>query len=334
MNKKAKGETIEELMKKEISSVEVNDRLAKLEKERARDKKVIAEYKEREKSTARALVLYERKIKYLKETLIDDILVTCKKLNASKDELEMLCKRIVNDILKEEMMDFADNLTLFETELYEVCNKLEANAAISKKDRAFIANKPFVDENQPVDADSRFDRLKMEFAQKVGSSVTRKRGRPKKNEQSIVADLGLGKKVENKVKARDEVEDKFNELFYTVPTNQGVKSSIPQTADSMFDFDEALNPNASLKDIMADLMSDKEDRELKTYGQDPKLKEIEEAEKQAKVELLESGFIRNPMMHKRPTPVVNRTIDQMPKKPTFEKRFLAIQNIVKDSNSR
>lgn len=331
MNKKSKGESIEEIMKKEISTVEVNDRLAKLEKERARDKKVIAEYKEREKATARALVLYERKIKYLKEMLIEDILVTCKKLNASKDEFEMLCKRIVNDILKDEMMDFADNLTLFETELYEVCNKLEANAAITKKDRAFIANKPFIDENQPVDANSRFDRLKMEFAQKIGSSVTRKRGRPKKSEQSIVADLGLGKKVEQKVKAKDEVDDKLNELFYTAPTGQTVKSAIPQTADSKFDFDEALNPNVSLKDIMADLMSDKEDEELKTYGEDPKLKEIEAAEKQAKVELLESGFIRTPMMHKRPTPVQHRTIDQVAKKPTFEKRFLAIQNIVKDN---
>lgn len=331
MNKKSKGESIEEIMKKEISTVEVNDRLAKLEKERVRDKKVIAEYKEREKATARALVLYERKIKYLKEMLIDDILVTCNKLNASKDEFEMLCKRIVNDVLKDEMMDFADNLTLFETELYEVCNKLEANAAITKKDRAFIANKPFIDENQPVDANSRFDRLKMEFAQKIGSSVTRKRGRPKKSDQSIVADLGLGKKVEDKVKAKDEVDDKLNELFYTAPTGQTVKSAIPQTADSKFDFDEALNPNVSLKDIMADLMSDKEDEELKTYGENPKLKEIEEAEKQAKVELLESGFIRTPMMHKRPTPVQHRTIDQVAKRQTFEKRFLAIQNIVKDN---
>jgi hypothetical protein len=229
------------------------------------------------------------------------------------------------------MMDFADNLTLFETELYEVCNKLEANAAITKKDRAFIANKPFIDENQPVDANSRFDRLKMEFAQKIGSSVTRKRGRPKKSDQSIVADLGLGKKVEDKVKAKDEVDDKLNELFYTAPTGQTVKSAIPQTADSKFDFDEALNPNVSLKDIMADLMSDKEDEELKTYGENPKLKEIEEAEKQAKVELLESGFIRTPMMHKRPTPVQHRTIDQVAKRQTFEKRFLAIQNIVKDN---
>lgn len=331
MNKKSKSESIEEIMKKEISAVETSDKLAKLEKERLRDKKIIAEYKEREKATARALVLYERKIKYLKETLIDDILSTCKKLNASKDEFEALCKKVLNEFVRAELMDFADNLTLFETELYDVCNKLEANAAITKKDRAFISNKPIVDENQPVDANSRFDRLKMEFAQKIGSSVNRKRGRPRKSEQSIVADLGLGKKVENKVKERGEVEDKLNDIFYVAPTGGNVKSAIPQTEDSMFDFDEALNPNVSLKDIMADLMSEKDDEELKTYGEDSKMKEIEEAQKQSKVELLESGFIRTPVMKPR-TVVINRTIDQVNKKPTFEKRFLSIQNIVKDNN--
>ncbi len=331
MNKKSKSESIEEIMKKEISAVETSDKLAKLEKERLRDKKIIAEYKEREKATARALVLYERKIKYLKEILIDDILGTCKKLNASKDEFEVICKKVLNEFVRAELMDFADNLTLFETELYDVCNKLEANAAITKKDRAFISNKPIVDENQPVDANSRFDRLKMEFAQKIGSSVNRKRGRPRKSEQSIVADLGLGKKVENKVKERGEVEDKLNDIFYVAPTSGGVKSAIPQTEDSMFDFDEALNPNVSLKDIMADLMSEKDDEELKTYGEDSKMKEIEDAQKQSKVELLESGFIRTPVMKPR-TVVINRTIDQVNKKPTFEKRFLSIQNIVKDNN--
>ena len=61
------------------------------------------------------------------------------------------------------------------------------------------------------------------------------------------------------------------------------------------------------------------------------MKEVEEAQKQSKVELLESGFIRTPVMKPR-TVVINRTIDQVNKKPTFEKRFLSIQNIVKDNN--
>ena len=63
MAKKQKADSIEDIMKKEISAVETSDKLAKLEKEKLRDKKIIAEYKEREKVTARALVLYERKIK-------------------------------------------------------------------------------------------------------------------------------------------------------------------------------------------------------------------------------------------------------------------------------
>ena len=57
--------SLEDITQKEISIVEANDKLAKLEKERVRDKKIIAEYKEREKLTARALILYERKIRFL-----------------------------------------------------------------------------------------------------------------------------------------------------------------------------------------------------------------------------------------------------------------------------
>ena len=54
-------------MANEIVKSSLFAELSKLEKEHSRDKKIIAEYKEREKATARALVLYERKIKYLKD---------------------------------------------------------------------------------------------------------------------------------------------------------------------------------------------------------------------------------------------------------------------------
>ena len=330
MNKKANKDTVEDILKKELSVVETNDKLAKLEKEKLRDKKIIAEYKEREKSTARALVLYERKIKYLKEILIEDVLKLCKTIDANKEEFDALCSKIMNNFVREEFLGFKENLLLYTDELYEICNKLEANAAITKKDRAFISNKIVKDENAPTDSNSRFDRLKQEFAQKIGSSVTRKRGRPKKGEQSIVADIGLGKKVEHTVDTNEQTQNKLNDIFYNAPSSKSVVSAIPQTEDSLFDFNEALNPNISLKDIMADLMSDKEDEELKTYSeQDTKMREIEEAQNQQKIELLESGFIRNPIIKTKPTK--NRTIDPIMKKPTFEKRFLSIQNIVKDS---
>ena len=60
--KKNNNISLDDITKKEISIVEANDKLSKIEKERLKDRKIIAEYKEREKATARALILYERKI--------------------------------------------------------------------------------------------------------------------------------------------------------------------------------------------------------------------------------------------------------------------------------
>lgn len=328
MVKKSKDSaTVEEIMKKELSSVEVSDKLAKLEKAAVRDKKVIAEYKEREKATARALVLYERKIKYLKDFVVEDVLALCKRIDSSKESYEEVCKKVVNKNVKEELETYKSDLTYIAETLYEVCNKLEANAIITKKDRAFISNKIVKDESVPTDSLSRFDRLKQEFNQKIGTSVLRKPGRPKKSEQSIVADLKLGKKLEKEVEEKQDVQNKLDDIFYNAPTKTNAVSTIPSTADSVFDFNEALNPNLSLKDIMADLMADKEDEEVIVHSKELEAKR--EEQKQQKIELLESGFIRNPVISQKPAE--NRTIDPLKKKPTFEKKFLSIQSILKDT---
>ncbi len=329
MVKKTNEVSVEDIMKKELSAVETKDKLEKLEKEKVRDKKIIAEYKEREKLSARALVLYERKIKYIKDMIIEGLLKTTKDIDKTKHEFEeVVNRRITSEPIKDDLLFLNDNLSMFSSDLYDICNKLEANAVITNKDRAFIADKK-VEENKPTDSLSRFDRLKQEFNQKIGTSVLRKPGRPKKSEQSIVSELGLRKKVEKQIDETGDVENKLNDLFYNAPTTSTVTSSIPKTDDSVFDFNEALNPNLSLKDIMADLMEEKPEQEAKTYGEDIKSEEIAKAQKQAKIEMLESGFIRNPVIQAKP--VTNRTIDPIKKKPTFEKRFLSIQNIVKEA---
>ena len=314
--RKNKELSVEELMEKEISVVEANDKLAKLEKEKLKNKKIIAEYKEREKVSARALVLYERKIKYLKELIINDILSICKNVDQTKQGFETLSDEAL-----------FDELTHLSDRLYDVCNKMEANAVLSKKDRAFISNQPLPEENLATDLDSRFNRLKQEFAQKIGSSVERKRGRPKKEDQSIVADIGLGKKVESSIETDAQVESKINQLFYAAPTQKSVVSAIPTTDDSLFDFNEALNPNISLKDIMADIMNDKQDEEVKVYGEN---REFDEIDDNLKIEMLESGFIRNPIIRTRPSRVSSSVSTEPMKKTTFEKRFMSIQDIVND----
>ena len=321
--------SLEDLTKKEISIVEANDKLAKLEKEKLRDKKIIAEYKEREKATARALILYERKIKFLKENAVAKLLEVCSGLANTKEEFGERASKISSDFIRNEMLEFKDNYSFFENNIYEICNDLEKNSILSNEDRAFISNKK-LQEKPAGDMQSRFDKLKQEFSQKIGSSVTRKRGRPRKEEQSIIADIGLRKKVEKQVDEVEKSSERLNDLFYVAPENKKVVSSIPTTETSLFDFDEALNPDMSLKDIMADLMSEKPE-EVKVY--DENVRKIEESKRQSDIELLESGFIR-PRKLQNIQPVENKTIDNLRKKPTFDKRFLSIQNIVKDSNKR
>lgn len=317
--------SLDELTKKEISIIETNDKLSKLEKERDRDKKIIAEYKEREKATARALILYERKIKYLKDSAVSELLAVCSEVAKSKQEFIERADKISSDFIKNEMLEFKDSYVFIENKIYEICNNLEKNSVLTNEDRAFISNKKI--ESEPTgDIQSRFDRLKQEFSQKIGSSVTRKRGRPKKNEQSIIADIGLRKKVEKQVDESTSSKDRLNEIFYDLPENKNVVSTIPSTSDSLFDFNEALNPNMSLKDIMADLMTEKQD-DVKVY--DENVRKIEESKRKSDIELLESGFIRTGKILKQ-SPIENKTIDNIKKKPTFEKRFLSIQNILKN----
>ena len=325
MNKKSKNVSLEDITQKEISIVDANAKIAKLEKENARDKKIIAEYKEREKATARALILYERKIKYLKDSSIEILLELSKNIADNKDKFSDTCTKLSSEYIKSTMLEYKDSFVYFENKVYDVCNLLEKNAMITNDERAFISNKKKEKKNEPMDSQSRFDRLKAEFNQKIGSSVTRKRGRPRKGEQSILADIGLRNKVEKQVAETESAQNKLNEIFYEAPVAaKPAAPAIPKTEDSLFDFEEALNPNLSLKDIMADLMTEKEEE---TVVYDENTRKLEEAKRQSDIEMLESGFIKNPRLQNRQ--VVNKTIDPTMKKPTFEKRFLSIQNICK-----
>lgn len=325
MNKKSKNVSLEDITQKEISIVDANAKIAKLEKENARDKKIIAEYKEREKATARALILYERKIKYLKETSIEILLELSKNIAESKEKFSDTCTKLSSEYIKSTMLEYKDSFVFFENKVYDVCNLLEKNAMITNDERAFISNKKKEKKEEPMDLQSRFDRLKAEFNQKIGSSVTRKRGRPRKGEQSILADIGLRNKVERQVDETESAQNKLNEIFYEAPAAaKAAAPAIPKTEDSLFDFEEALNPNLSLKDIMADLMTEKEEE---TIVYDENTRKLEEAKRQSDIEMLESGFIKNPRLQNKQ--VVNKTIDPTMKKPTFEKRFLSIQNICK-----
>ena len=197
--KKNNNISLDDITKKEISIVEANDKLSKLEKEKLRDKKVIAEYKEREKATARALILYERKIKYLKETAVENLLLVCSEIAKTKEDFSERASKISSDFIRNDMLEYKDTYAFFENKIYDVCNLLEKNAILSNEERDFIANRKRETTVPEDDIQSRFDRLKQEFSQKIGSSVTRKRGRPKKRVNKVLLRiLVLEKKLKSK----------------------------------------------------------------------------------------------------------------------------------------
>ncbi len=281
---KKPNETVEDIMKQQLSKLENSDKLARLERESNRDKKIIQELKEREKVSARALVLFERKIKHLKETLMLELLKLCKASEAA----ELLAEDYEDD----ELVKIIEESN---AKLYELCNNLEQLASISESDKAFILNKPV--EVKKEDTQSRFDRLKENFNQKIGSSVLRKPGRPKKQDQSIVADIGLGKKVERVIDEKTETQNRLNEIFYGTPSQKSTMvSTIPNTADSAFDFAEALNPNNSLQDIMSDIMSDMSRDKQVVYSKDNLDKHLSRLDDN-ELKDLEAGIISKPHFH-------------------------------------
>ena len=130
-------------------------------------------------------------------------------------------------------------------------------------------------------------------------------------------------------KVVDETKDKLNDIFYNAPTSKTVVSEIPETSDSLFDFNEALNPNISLKDIMSDIMAEKP-QELKDYSAEAqKIEQIKQAENESKIALLESGFIRTPNVKRAMVRTEKLVAEEKKQKPSFEKRFFSIQNITK-----
>ena len=336
MVKKQKSETIEKITASEISAMSTQDKLEKLERDREKNKKIIEEYKEREKASARALVLYERKIRYLKEQAIGQLLEICNKTEKFKGQYLSMCESIINFDSKQGFKTQGAKYDEISEALYKVCDLIEATSGITNEDRAFIANKKTKPE-MANDVQSRFDRLKQEFNEKIGGSVLRKPGRPKKSDQSIVSDIGLGKKPEKKIKEDADTKAKLDKIFYEAPEIAGVKSTIPQTADSVFDFNEALNPNISLKDIMADLMEEKQEAPVKTYSNAVQKSERTKTsgfdsaeERKARVERLEAGIFQAPIFHER---TGQKTEENTPKeKPTtFEQRFMPFKSIMEES---
>ena len=85
---------------------------------------------EREKATARALILYERKIKYLKERAVEELLSVCTEIAKTKEQFGERASKISSDFIKNDMLEYKDSYAFFENRIYDVCNLLEKTVKV------------------------------------------------------------------------------------------------------------------------------------------------------------------------------------------------------------
>lgn len=213
----------------------------------------LAALKKREKLVTRGLILADRKAKYIESTMrtrcaieVDNLMRFSEKWHAFFDGLSE--KYEPED--KEDLEKFDEEIKLMIESIGEIQNTA---TTLSETELAYKSESARL-KAKPKSVDDRFKMLCSEFDMKVGENATRKPGRPKKNTgnkkvDEIIDELEYGK-VETKPK-------KQRQLISSVVNKKITKvSNVPKTEDSLFDFDEALNPTEDLETILNDLLKE------------------------------------------------------------------------------
>lgn len=246
----------------EITLSRQKERIDELKKENEKLQNELSVFKKKDKASARALTLEERKSKYIQD-------VTKSRCAIEIDRLSRLAERyseLFDSLGAEEQQkfeDFVDELNAAIASLKNLNDYIDDRKPLSSAEKNYIAEKDRITLADAIksDLDSRFNKLVSEFKIKVGDSATRKRGRPKKEDQSILVQVKrtIDEKTAEELseKEKQEVIEKINQIFYTPQqvNQQDTKTTkkVKKKNDAVFDFDEALNPTESLADIMNDL---------------------------------------------------------------------------------
>lgn len=246
----------------EITLSKQKERIEELKRENEHLMSELSTYKKKDKASARALTLEERKSKYIQEVTKSRCAIEIDRLSRLAARYSELFDRLSADDQKQ-FEDFVDELNAAIVTLKNLNDYIDDRKPLSEAEKNYIAEKDRISLADAVksDLDSRFSKLVNEFKIKIGDSATRKRGRPKKQDQSILVEVKrtIDQKAAEELseKEKQEVIDKINEIFYTpqqnIESNSAQKSKKKKKSDGVFDFDEALNPTESLADIMNDL---------------------------------------------------------------------------------
>ncbi len=221
----------------EIALSKQAERIEKERKENDRLTKELEEYKKKEKSNARLLVLSERKARYMEQTARSKCAIELDRLARLSEHWENFFNELSNkyDVKdKEKLEEFKEELSKTIDGLLDVESIFQSDGVSPEvEEHAGEVNRlNLLRQKKNSELEDRFSKLVLEFNMKIGDNATRGRGRPKKKDTVNVKDI---EKKLGKSQAKEKV-------VY-----------IPK-GDSAFDFEEALNPEDSLEDIMKDLL--------------------------------------------------------------------------------
>lgn len=260
--KKYTSREMEEYVKKlmtesEITASKQRERIEELKKENEKLSSELAVLKRKDKASARAITLEERKSKYIQEITKSRCAIEIDRLTRLSERFSKLFDKLESEE-KRALESFNEDLSATIATLSSLGEYISDRRPLSDAEKNYISEKTRISLTDAVksDIDSRFDKLKNEFQLKIGDSATRKRGRPKKSDQSILVEVNrvAGEQIKEEMSEQEkqEVLDKLNEIFYAVKQPEIKKKAKSKDA---FDFDEALNPTQSLADIMKDLQN-------------------------------------------------------------------------------
>ncbi len=209
--------------------------------------------KKREKLVTRALILADRKAKYIESTMktrcaieVDNLMRFSEKWHTFFDDLRTKYEPEDKEAFENfdvEIKTMIENLSAIKDTATELSDAEMAYKSETTRLKA-----------KPKSVDDRFKMLCNEFDMKVGENATRKPGRPKKNTgnkkvDEIIDELEYGKVEVKPKKQRQLISSVVNKKIAKV-------SNVPKTDDSIFDFDEALNPTEDLESILEDLLGE------------------------------------------------------------------------------
>ena len=224
----------------EISLSKQAERIEQERKENIKLSKELEEYKKKEKSMSRLLILSERKAKFLESTTRSRCAIETERLARLVEKWDGFFNTLSNKYEiedKEKLEEFKQELEATIDSMIEMGDLLNEKP-LSEAEQVHVSeiNRLNVLRNKKKsELDDRFSKLVLEFNMKIGDNATRGRGRPKKDSSVSM------KTIQNKIDKQNK--KKKNSVY-------------PPVGENGFDFNEALNPTDSLEDIMKDLIGE------------------------------------------------------------------------------